>query len=200
MGTIKTGFWTFKFIIAPAEFENFLKECNTYNITFISPVSGYPQHNTNIVLENYGKFYNHFAAKIKQSISTFSYYVHLQGKNGKTSFNLRNENIRFLYNEQWVSRAIFYLMLSYPKGYAVPCENDPEHYIYEDILIHEPDIYPIYVKLTNSIKSFTKPFRFTNGIEEIKPSGVRISENAAKDLSSGYFFTQYNLQMQSFIK
>ena len=90
--------------------------------------------------------------------------------------------------------------MTYPKGYAVPCENDPEHFIYEDILIHEPEIYPIYEKLTNFIKSFTKLFRFINNGEEIKPSGVRISEKSAKDLSSGYIFTQYNFQMKSFFK
>jgi hypothetical protein len=205
MGTIKCGFWTFKFIITPNEFETFLNECDAYNIKFILPVYGYPQHNKKQVLDNYEKFYISFAHTAKQQYSSFVYEMHIQGKNGLTSFHIRNEDIMFLFNHrQWAKDKIYYLMMSYPKSYAVTCEDDKEHFIYEDILKREPDIYPIFLKLTNSIKSFTKPFRFINKsnetIQEIKPSGVRISENAANSLSLSFIFTQYNLKMKSFTK
>jgi hypothetical protein len=204
MGTIKCGFWTFKFIITPKEFETFLNECAVYNIKFIFPVYGYPQHNTRLVLDNYERFYTSFAHAEKQQYSPFVYEMHIQGENGLTGFHIRNEDIRFSFNRQWAKDKIYYLLMSYPKSYAVPCKDDKEHFIYEDILKREPDIYPIFEKLTNTIKSFTKPFRFINKsneiIEEIKPPGVRISENAAKNLSSGFLFTQYKLEMKSFTK
>jgi hypothetical protein len=203
MGTIQPGFWNFKFIITPNEFELFLVECYKYNITFTEPSYGNPQHDTNKIMENYKKYYYSFVNTIKiekQPLHSFVYSMNLSGKNGLSSFQIISEEINYLYNGQWPKDKMFYVRMTYPKGYAVPCENDPEHFIYEDILLHQPDIYPIYEKLTNSIKPFTKPFRFINKTEEIKPSGVRISENAAKELSLGYIFKQYNFQMKSFIK
>jgi hypothetical protein len=200
MGTIQPGFWNFKFIITPNEFEAFLKECNKYNISFKLPVYGYPEHNSSQLMESYTKYYNSFVNMVKQSRHTFVYSMAITGKNGLSSFHIMSEEIRYLYNGQWPKDKMYYIRMTYPKGKAVPCENDPGHFTYEDILLHEPDIYPIYEELTNSIKSFTKPFRFINETEEIKPSGVRISESSAKELSSSYIFKQYNFQMKSFTR
>ncbi|MDR1195349.1 MAG: hypothetical protein LBL00_02615 [Endomicrobium sp.] len=200
MGTIQPGFWNFKFIITPNEFEAFLKECSKYNIIFKLPVHGYPEHNSSQIMENYIKYYNGFANTVKQPRHTFVYSMNITGKNGRSSFHIISEEIRYLYNGQWPKDEMYYIRMTYPKGHAVTCENDPEHFIYEDILLHEPDIYPVYEELTNSIKSFTKPFRFINETEEIKPSGVRISESSAKELSLGYIFKRYNFQMKSFMR
>jgi hypothetical protein len=200
VGTIQPGFWNFKFIITPDEFELFLTECDKYNITFILPISENPQHNKDQIMENYFKFYNGFVNTRQNRKSGFCYSMEIAGKNFISSFHIVNEEIRYLYNGQWPKDNMYYTRMTYPKGYAVPYENDPKYFIYEDILIHEPEIYPIYEKLTNFIKLFTKPLRFINKTEEIKPSGVRISEKAAKDLSSSYIFTEYNFQMKSFAK
>jgi hypothetical protein len=200
MGTIQPGFWNFKFIITPNEFEAFLKECNKFNIIFKLPAYGYPEHNSSQIMENYTKYYNSFVNTVKQLRHTFVYSMNITGKNGQSSFQIISEEIGYLYNGQWPKDKMYYIRMTYPKGYAVLCENDPGHFIYEDILFHKPDIYPVYEKLTNSIKSFTKPFRFINKTEEIKPSGIRISEDAAKELSLSYIFKQYNFQMKSFIK
>jgi hypothetical protein len=204
MGTITSGFWKLKFIVTPDEFEKFLQECEKYKITFILPTYEHPQHDLSRVLEYYTKnFYLCQALSVKKEDlrPSFVYSMHIPRMLG---FHMANEEIRFPYYREWGCDRINYIMISCQKGVAVPLGSDGKYFAYDDISKHHPEMYPIFEALTNSIKIYTKPLRFTSIVidkpEEIKPTAVRISQSAAKDFSTSWLFKHYELEMKSYSK
>jgi len=69
------------------------------------------------------------------------------------------------------------------------CVQKGKYFIYEDIRVHQPAIYPIFENLASEIKRITKALRFeAQGIDgyELKPP-IRISEQAAHEVKEGGF-------------
>lgn len=207
MGTIKCGFWRTKFFISPDEFKEFLRLCQRNEILFNVPSWGNPLHDLEEVLKEYTFYYQTFTGKNKElesPIYGFTYSLSFPKEKNLFGFFIRSEGVRFPYYRQWAEVEIPYLMLSYQKGCQVNLVDEKGRcFIYEDILKHEPEGYPIYETITNFIKSITKPLRFAahvvDSFDEIK-SSVRISAKAAEDLSNSWIFKMYQLEMRSYIK
>lgn len=205
MGTIKCGHWTSRFIITPDEFEGFVQECGSYGIGFIVPSYEKVKHDYKKVVEEYQDFYSRFFSAAEPTGGIMAYSMQYTREDASvTGFFMRTEYIYIPYYGRWAEKKARCIQLSYPKAYAVDCE-DGKYFVYEDILKREPEVYPIYESLTKSIKMYTKPLRFTTSIafderKEIKPTGVRISEGAARDLADSWIFKEYEIEMKSYIK
>ncbi|WP_288457008.1 hypothetical protein [uncultured Chryseobacterium sp.] len=206
MGTIKTGFWNFKFIITPNEFSDFIKECLSNNISFYRTDYEAANHNHTKVVETYKKYYDTLVEKEKKSaFNSGCVYsmLYIRNDESRSGFFMRDEDIRVFSGREYFDRTLYYINIFLAKGIAVDYEDEKgKYFVYEDILIHQPEMYPIYQKITNFIKLFTKPLRFNSEIlseiREIKPSGVRISEQASKDIAESWYFKKHNLEMISY--
>jgi hypothetical protein len=201
MGTIECGFWKCNFIITPNEFVNFVNECEKkYKSTFICQTYGYPKHTAKEISDNYRRFYENYTAKTKPAgMSGLAHSMQIVTEKDDSSFSLIQQDIEFYINLKKSECKLFYICLSYPKGYAVICKDDNTKFEYADITEREPTVYPVFQKLANEIKANTKPFQFVSAVtnEIIKPTSVRISEGAAKDLAQSWLFNHYQLKMKS---
>jgi len=207
MGTIKAGFWNTNFIISPNEFEALVQFCCKNGLEFYENSYGSPKHDTKTVCDKWKRIYNWLSAETKpegwSGSIAYSHSFYMTNGN-KTGFSLLLREIQFQYYEKWVEEKINYLMLSCCKGFQVDkVDEKGAYFVYEDINLHEPELYPKYEKIANYVKGITKPFRFKmlidNIFEEFKPP-VGISENAANDISKGWSFKEYQLEMLSFAR
>jgi hypothetical protein len=205
MGTIKPAFWKTNFIISPNEFEALVQFCCENGLDFYENTYGNPKHDIKTVCDKWKHIYEWLTVETKPEgwSGTISYSLHFYMANGKeTSFTLFPREIQFPYYRKWAETKIEYLMLSCCKGFQVDkVDEKGAYFIYEDINLHEPELYPKYEKVSNYVKGMTKPFRFKTWIvgdfEEFK-SLVRISEKAASDIRKGWIFKEYQLEMLSF--
>ncbi len=203
MGTIKTGFWKMAFILTPTEFNDFIEYCLSLNIHS-------DRHN---IHEQYKLFYNTLVARTKPSnfikqdnisfISLTSYVSGLIPENAK-GFMMNPANmVHWPYHNEAVRISNWAVQITLQKGVSINVENSQgKYFVYEDIQLHSPQSYPLYQKLTDYIKSITKPLRFNaqgvEAIEEVKPP-VRISKQAADDLGDSWLFTEFKFKMKSYI-
>jgi len=207
MGTIKPAFWKTNFIISPNEFEALVQFCSENGLEFYENTYGNPKHDIKTVCDKWKSIYEWLTAEKKPEgwAETISYSLRFYMAHGKeTSFSLLPREIQFPYYRNWAETKIKYLMLSCCKGFQVDkVDEKGEYFVYEDINLHEPELYQKYEKVSNYIKGVTKPFRFKTWIvdsfEDFKPP-VRISENAANDISKGWIFKEYQLEMLSFAR
>ncbi|MDR0234177.1 MAG: hypothetical protein LBI31_05165 [Zoogloeaceae bacterium] len=202
MGTIKCGFWVCKFIVTPDEFADFVNECERkYKSTFIHQTYSCPQHTAKEVSERYNRLYANFVGKTKPvGMGGVAHEMGIVTDKDSSSFALMGNEFMFWINSELVK--LFGVRIEYPKGYAVICEDDETKFEYADITKREPTIYPVFQELEAGIKAITKPLRFVSleSGKMIKLTGVRISENAAKDLASSWIFDNYKLEMKSWSK
>lgn len=207
MGTIKPAFWKTNFIISPNEFETLMQFCSENGIEFRENSYGNPKHDIKTICEKWKHIYEWHTAETKPEGwgATIAYSLSFHMTNGnETGFSLLPREIQFQHYNKWAKSEIRYLMLACCKGFQVDkIDGKGEYFIYEDVNLHEPELYPKYEEISNHIKGITKPFRFKTWIfdnfSEFKPP-VRISESAANDISKGWIFKEYKLEMLSFIK
>lgn len=193
MGTIKCGFWTLKFLLSLESMKEWLELCKKLNIGFVIPNYEQTKHTIEQVYEAYGRFYESLITHHK-SINAPAYTMSFLTGNKLqpvSSFSL----MPFLYdiynydNNRKVETLPLCLKISYPKSVAVS-SDDNKYFTYEDIQLHEPSGYPLFLQLTDFIKKRTKPLRFVaNGVEQ-KPS-IRISSQARKDLACSWIAKKY---------
>ena len=207
MGTIKSAFWTTNFIISPSEFETLVRLCYENGIEFHETSYGNPKHDMKTVCDKWKRIYEWHIAKTKPEgwAGSIAYALHFSMTNGKkTGFSLLPREFQFPYYRKWAEVEIRYLILSCSKGFQVDkVDEKGTYFVYEDINLHKPELYPKYEKISNYVKGITKPFRFktwiVDSLEEFKPP-VRISESAANDISKGWIFKEYQLEMLSFAR
>jgi len=208
MGTIKCGFWKMRFIISPSEFGEFLDRCEHFGISFHCRCYGYPLHSKDKMTELYKAFYDGIISPSKPPRG--SHIAHgmdfSSDKKKIIGFNLTEDDYIYyhhygeLAHGGWGKDRLRCLEITYQKSVAV--NIDEKHFVYEDILLHEPEGYPIFAALIEPVKKITKPLRFDAWWDEgqsyeEKPN-VRISLQAARDLSQSWIFKTYNLTMKSY--
>ena len=201
MGTIKTGFWKVGFILSPDEFNGLIQYCISLNI--------HPDNND--ICEQYKLCYNELVATTRPSnymernnISYINLKAFIIG------FKLKN-GIGFVINPATMAHWPHYkkavrinywaIQITLQKGISIDKEDvKGKYFVYEDINLHSPQSYPLYQHLTAYIKNITKPLRFNayvvNDFDEIKPP-VRISKQAAIDLSNSWIFKEYEFKMRN---
>ncbi|MFT0211112.1 hypothetical protein VQ643_00655 [Pseudomonas sp. F1_0610] len=202
MGTIKTGFWNCKFIITPEEFAQFIEKAVEYKIKFHLPDYQSTQLTAEQLLEKYIQFYQELTALEQPELHRgFVCSLIVEYSGGTSGFHLVNTDVRLFSGRSYLDRALSYLNITFPKGKAVDTE-DGKYFYYEDILLTESDVYAIYEKLTDFVKSRTKPLRFEalviDEIKQVKPAAVRISQQAARDIEHSWYFKKMQLTMRSF--
>ena len=190
MGTIKCGFWKLKFLLSPESLKEWLALCKSHNIDFEIPNKEHTKHSIEQVHEAYCQFYemlmgSQMPEQIRTKTSAYT-MLFASGNIEKpfSSFHLVTFDLHFYNQVNRLTSLPFCLQLSYPKGYAVPC-NDKDYFTYEDIKLYAPLGYPLFEQLSNFIKRQTKSFRYVvNGIEQKPP--IRISSQAQKDLANSW--------------
>ncbi|RZK57342.1 MAG: hypothetical protein EOO91_10310 [Pedobacter sp.] len=207
MGTIKNGFWKLSFILSPNEFRDFVKYCKELEIEFND------QRGEDIQVE-YTKFYNSLTSDknpksyLKQgniSYITISSFVCSLNVKNTIGFIINPANmVHWTHYREAVRIQGWAVQITLQKGVSVDKEDEKgKHFIYEDIQLHSPKSYPLYLQIISYIKSITKPLRFKahniDDIEEIKPP-VRISEQVAIDLANSWIFKNYEFEMISYQK
>lgn len=195
MGTIKCGFWKLKFLLSPESLKEWLALCKNLNIDFEIPNWEHTKHSIEQVYELYCQFYEILmGSQAPEQIGTkTSAYTMLFASGNiempNSSFHLVTFDLHFYNQVNRLTLLPFGLQLSYPKGFAVPCD-DKDYFTYEDIKLHEPLGYPLFEQLTNFIKRQTKPFRYVaNGIEQKPP--IRITPQAQKDLTNSWLIKKH---------
>ena len=197
MGTIRCGFWKLRFLLSPESMKEWLELCKEHNICFEIPNSERTKHTIEQVYDAYCRFYESLMAteisdhdSIRVPAYTMSF---LTGNKIKpvSSFSLVPFDYD-IYNSEFnrkIKTIDLCLQISYPKSIAITSE-DNKYFTYEDIKLHVPSGYPLFVQLTDFIKKHTKPLRFvTNGVEQ-KPS-IRISVQAKFDLACSWIAKKY---------
>jgi hypothetical protein len=207
VGTIKPGFWTTNFIIAPDEFEGFVRFCIKNGLMFHEHLLGGPERDADVVCAGWKRGYDWLASGVKPEqlrASSISYSLMFQTAKRTAGFTLLPNEILFQYRDKWAEARIPYLSLSCCKGYSVDKTDERgDYFVYEDIMLHEPELYPKYELVSLYVKGITKPLRFKTWIgsdfREYKPS-VRVSEKAAAGIAGGWIFREYQLEMRSFAR
>jgi len=207
MGTIKNGFWKLSFILTPNEFRDFVKYCKELEIEF-------NDQRGEDIQEEYTKFYNslisdkHPKKYLKQdSISYITINSFVCSLNVKDSigFIISPANmVHWTHYREAVRIQGWAVQITLQKGVSVDKEDEKgKYFIYEDIQLHSPKSYPLYLQIISYIKNITKPLRFKihniDDVEEIKPP-VRISEQVAIDLANSWIFKNYEFEMISYQK
>ena len=197
MGTIRCGFWKLRFLLSPESMKEWLELCKEHNICFEIPNYERTKHTIEQVYDAYCRFYESLMAteiSDHDSIVAPAYTMSfLTGHNIKPVSSFRLVSFDYdIYNREFnrkIKTIDLCLQISYPKSIAVTSE-DNKYFTYEDIQLHEPSGYPLFVQLTDFIKKHTKPLRFvTNGVEQ-KPS-IRISVQAKSDLACSWIAKKY---------
>ena len=196
MGTIRCGFWKLRFLLSPESMKEWLELCKEHNICFEIPNSERTKHTIEQVYDAYCRFYESLMATESDHdfivAPTYSMLFLTGNKiNPVSGFGLVSFDYD-IYNSEFnrkIKTIDLCLQISYPKSIAVTSE-DNKYFTYEDIQLHEPSGYPLFVQLTDFIKKHTKPLRFvTNGVEQ-KPS-IRISVQAKSDLACSWIAKKY---------
>ena len=197
MGTIRCGFWTLKFILSLESMKEWLELCKKLNISFEIPNHERTKHTIEQVHEAYSQFYKSLmTTEISDRIHIGApayIMLFLSGNkmNPVSGFNL----MPFYYaiynyeNNRKVATLSFCLEISYPKSIAVS-SDDNKYFTYEDIQLHEPLGYPLFLQLTDFVKKHTKPLRYVTKNVELKPS-IRISPQVKYDLACSWIAKKY---------
>ena len=186
MGTIKCGFWTTRFLIAPVEFECWIN---------LWQQDGFAWHAQNLpedIKSLYEQFYQRRTDKLIEH-KNIPLICHAATKSGvQTSFRLVSKELSFYPKDKNVTRSRIFLEFSTPKQYAVAAE-DKRYFTYEDILEREPQAYELFQRYHAEIMKITKPLYYM----ERAAYSVRVSKQAYSDLCESAFFKHTGLGLSS---
>ncbi|MEK4519412.1 hypothetical protein NSS64_29500 [Paenibacillus sp. FSL H8-0122] len=194
-----SGFYKQRFFITPEEFKRVVELLEPTQVRYYLTNYTHTEHDQNQVVEAYRAFYQYYTAAEKESgvRPFFIYSISVLPDTESFGFFARNEGISIPYHGQWAENELPCILISCPKGHRVNAQDEQgEYYLYEDVREHKPLSYALYKEITGSIQKITKPLRFsaqdTEAMDEQKPS-VRISRDAAQDLSDSWMVRQYGL-------
>lgn len=187
-----SGFWRFRFLITPEEFETWISYMiNNMKITLYAN-SGRDSlvfmDTPEPLAANYRIFYDGLMSPdVENRLSPFiRIWLKKDGFNNSINF----QKMRWYFDPPQGARVSrdFYIDLISPKGYQV---NDPDgkHYEYHDIHEIEPLAKNIFDELTSPVKKITKPlYADRDGSGKLVPEyQIRISKQAWADLVDSAF-------------
>ena len=186
-----SGFWTFRFLVAPEELEAWMDYViNDMGMAIEpdSPSEGATDLKDTLAMTvaNYRIFYDGLASPDSGENRSPFLRVWLTKEGFNNSIYLQKQFWFFdPPNENRISRDFFLELIS-PKGYQVD-DPDGKHYDYHDIHEKEPLAKSVFDELTSPVKKITKPLyaeRFGMLVSEYQ---IRISKQAWTDLSGGAF-------------
>lgn len=201
MGTIKCGFWKLGFILSPDEFNGLIQYCISLDIN----------PDTNDICEQYRLFYNELVAKTQPSnymerdnISYINLKALISGlkiKNGIGFVINPATMVHWPHYKKAVRINFWATQITLQKGISIDKEDEKgKYFVYEDINLHSPESYPLYLQIIAYIKNITKPLRFNayvvDDVDEIKPP-IRISKQATLDLSNSWIFKEYEFKIRN---
>lgn len=181
MGTLKCGFWNFRFLISPEEFEAWAEQCTDEGFAFYSTVYDRPPIDRAAVCSSYRAFFEarmHTDTEVK-SVPLVCY--ELVKPDFVPAFQITSQEFTFYPPDRPplpLTRTKLYLELSAPKQYAVPCD-DGVHFEYGDILEKQPDAKAQFDRISGTVKKITKSLQYQGRTAY----SVRISRAAWQDLS-----------------
>lgn len=176
MGTIRPGFWTCRFLIAPEEFAVFEKKCHEHRckFVFVVPCRDRPIISVEKAILLYGITYSNIMFQTPIEGDRFIAYTIMSEsfKNGLSIVCSKYGKFPFI-------------QISSPRGYAVD-EEDGKHFHFEDIHVIKPEAETVYKELTADIKKCTRPLY--NAGRPIY--SIRVSEKAWSDMRDNIWFLQ----------
>ncbi len=196
MGTIRCGFWALKFVLSLESMKEWLELCRSLNVSFEIPNHERTKHSIEQVYEAYCQFYGLLMTteisdyiNLKAPAYTMLFFSGNKAKPISSYHLVPFDHAIYNRENRKVASLRLCLEISYPKGVAVTCEDD-RYFTYEDIQLHEPLGYPMFLQLTDFVKKHTKPLRYVmNGVEHKTP--IRISPQAKYDLACSWIAKKY---------
>lgn len=184
MGTIKCGFWTFRFLISPAEFSTWIDFLEKEGFSFKSK-----QGDIKLQFERF--YHARMDTAILHRICPLV-NAGIIKENFKSAFHITSgQRWRFCYKSGETSLDAMFLQLSAPKQ-CIPSDNS-SHFTLEDIQQEEADTKMYFGRVTRPLNAITKPL-YQGG----KPMySVRISQQADKDLRNSAFYKELQEGMTS---
>lgn len=192
MGTIKGGWWEFRFLISPDEFNDWMDSWredgfmfgrggNHWSDSFEAPSEQYAQY----MKEQYAQFYD-ARMNPQQEIEPIRVRLGAASKAGFPSkFSITQRDVTLFPDGKYTIGCELFVAFFTPSQDAV-VSDDRLHFTYEDIRSKSPSAYEVFTKFRNQIIRITRPLYYRD-----KPFySVRISKQAYSDLLRSAFIKQ----------
>ncbi len=176
MGTIKCGFWQYRFFVTPIEFAAFIDICVKEDFSFYHTNYAGEQALIEEIKHSYCIYYYNITGE-KYNINC------KENTDASVVYSMKNPNFKGgLGIVDGKYGKIKFVSIYSSKSYAVNSE-DGKYFHYEDILKKEPRAKEVFDILICDLKKITKPL-----YENEKPAySIRISNNAWNDIKNkGY--------------